>query len=97
MGSPIELPIPTCYFAKHVPVDGSELPTTPTTPTALDESVILLQDLKQAGFHSVDFIKGLNVEQAASAMEAISRLHALTLALKVSHTSVAEGPQVVLI
>jgi len=74
----IELPIPKCYYAQHVPVEGS-----PTTPGALEESVILLQDLKHAGFYSVDFVTGLTVLEAGAALEAIARFHALSLGLKV--------------
>lgn len=88
---PIKLPIPKCYMAKYVPSDNPDSP--PATPTQIDESVIILEDLKHEGYQDVDFIKGLTLEQAESALEAISRLHGLSLAMKVFLLSAVDERQ----
>lgn len=63
-----DLPIPQCYHARY---------------TADTESVLVLENLKQRGYQSVEFSRGLSLSQAESALEAVARLHGLSLALKV--------------
>uniref|UniRef100_A0A8D8ZHQ4 Uncharacterized oxidoreductase dhs-27 n=1 Tax=Cacopsylla melanoneura TaxID=428564 RepID=A0A8D8ZHQ4_9HEMI len=66
----IDLPIPKCFYSEYN-VAGSEL-----------ESVLVLDNLKHRGFHSVPFSTGLSLAQCRVALEAVSRVHALTLAMK---------------
>ncbi|XP_067004874.1 uncharacterized protein [Anabrus simplex] len=75
---PIELPIPRCYHALYT--QGSNNPDS--SPTA-SESVLVLENLKPQGFSGADFSRGLTLRQTESALEAVARLHALSLALKV--------------
>jgi hypothetical protein len=75
---PLELPIPRCYHARYTP--GTNSPNSSPTPS---ESVLVLENLKSRGFQGADFSRGLTLRQAESALEAVARLHALSLALKV--------------
>lgn len=43
----------------------------------------MLENIKPAGYSSADFSRGLTLRQARAAMEAIARVHALSLCLKV--------------
>lgn len=78
----IVLPLPKCYLGKYVPFEFLEQPPSPTNQ--INESIIILKNLKKDGYYSVDFTKGLTFQQAQSAFEAISRLHALSLVMKVN-------------
>lgn len=75
---PLELPIPRCFHARYTP--GRNSPNSSPTPS---ESVLVLENLKSRGFQGADFSRGLTLRQAESALEAVARLHALSLALKV--------------
>lgn len=75
----LELPIPRCYHARYTP--GKNSPNSSPTPS---ESVLVLENLKSRGFQGADFSRGLTLMQAESALEAVARLHALSLALKVN-------------
>ncbi|GLH13824.1 Uncharacterized protein GBIM_18313, partial [Gryllus bimaculatus] len=87
--APLPLPIPRCFHARYaaggcVPEgdgeggggDGDASPTP-------CESVLVLENLKTRGFRGADFSRGLSLRQAAAALDAVARLHALSLALKV--------------
>lgn len=68
-----QLPIPKCYY--------------PTGDDDLDgsmETILILEDLKSHDYHSPDFSKGLTLAQATLALEAIAKMHALSLAMKMS-------------
>lgn len=68
----IELPIPECIHAHYnTDIDSAA------------QSVLVLENLKMKGYSSCDFSKGLSLQQARSALEAIARVHALSLVLKV--------------
>lgn len=69
----IELPIPKCYHARYN-TDNDD---------SVAQSVLVLENLKQQGYSECQFSHGLTLEQANSALEAIARLHALSLVLKV--------------
>nr|CAD7445122.1 unnamed protein product [Timema bartmani] len=73
---PLELPIPRCYHA-HYAAPGED------AEGSLSESVLVLENLKSRGFLGADFSRGLTLRQARAALEAVARLHALSLALKV--------------
>ncbi|KDR08234.1 uncharacterized protein LOC110839661 [Zootermopsis nevadensis] len=75
---PLELPIPRCYHARYTP--GKDSPNSSPIPS---ESVLVLENLKSRGFQGADFSRGLTLRQAESALEAVARVHALSLALKV--------------
>lgn len=75
---PLELPIPRCFHARYTP--GKNSPNSSPTPS---ESVLVLENLNSRGFQGADFSRGLTLRQAESALEAVARLHALSLALKV--------------
>nr|CAD7574951.1 unnamed protein product [Timema californicum] len=74
--SPLELPIPRCYHA-HYAAPGED------AEGSLSESVLVLENLKSRGFRGADFSRGLTLREARAALEAVARLHALSLALKV--------------
>ena len=76
---PLELPIPRCFHARYTA--GKNSPNSSPTPS---ESVLVLENLKSRGFQGADFSRGLTLRQAESALEAVARLHALSLALKVN-------------
>lgn len=80
--SPIRLPIPKCYLGKYVPFAFSDTP--PSTPDKINESIIVMEDLKKQGYCNVNFENGLTLDQVKSAFESVSRLHALSLAMKVN-------------
>lgn len=76
----ISMPIPRCYHAHYSAgstgtEDGGGSPQPP-------ESVLVLENLKPAGYTSADFSRGLTLRQTRSAIEAIARVHALSLCLK---------------
>lgn len=75
--SPIELPIPRCYHAHYSA--GSMDEGSPQPP----ESVLVLENIKPSGYTSADFSRGLTLRQTKAAIEAIARVHALSLCLKV--------------
>ncbi|XP_046673671.1 uncharacterized protein LOC124362856 [Homalodisca vitripennis] len=68
----IELPIPKCLHARYNADNDS-----------VAQSVLVLENLKVQGYSSCEFSQGLTLQQAQSALEAIARLHALSLVLKV--------------
>lgn len=72
ISSDIELPIPQCYHARYN-----------TDSDTLTQSVLVLENLKMRGYSGCEFSKGLTLPQAQAALEAVARLHALSLCLKV--------------
>lgn len=82
---PLELPIPRCYHARYTP--GKDSPNSSPIPS---ESVLVLENLKSRGFQGADFSRGLTLRQAESALEAVARVHALSLALKVTVNSLTQ-------
>ncbi|XP_018328541.1 uncharacterized protein LOC108739233 [Agrilus planipennis] len=74
--APITLPIPNCYYAHYAA--GSTQPE-PTPP----ESVLVLENIKSLGFHGGEISRGLTLRQVRAAVEAISKIHALSLCLKI--------------
>ncbi|KAL7288617.1 uncharacterized protein LOC106648405 [Trichogramma pretiosum] len=74
---PIELPIARCIHAHYSPASGSE--ESPEPP----ESYLVLENLASKGYESAEFSRGLTLKQAEAALDAIARLHALSLTLKV--------------
>ncbi|XP_014239154.1 uncharacterized protein LOC106674453 [Cimex lectularius] len=68
----IELPIPQCYHARYSGSGDSPV-----------ESVLVLENLKSSGYEVMEFARGLTLDQAKSALEAVAKLHALSLAMKV--------------
>lgn len=68
----IELPIPKCFHARYS-----------TDSDTLTQSVLVLENLKMQGYTGCEFSRGLTLKQTQAALEAVARLHALSLALKV--------------
>lgn len=75
---PITLPIPRCYHA-HYSAGSTEEDGSPQPP----ESVLVLENIKPSGYNSADFSRGLTLQQTKAAIEAIARVHALSLCIKV--------------
>ncbi len=71
-----QLPIPKCYY----PLGDEEI-----DPSL--ETILVLEDLKSHDYHSPDFSAGLTVDQAILALEAIAKMHALSLAMRMSQTT----------
>ncbi|XP_011645608.1 uncharacterized protein LOC105432479 [Pogonomyrmex barbatus] len=74
---PIILPVPKCYHAHYSPAGGTD--DSPVPP----ESILVLEDLGASGFTSVKFSEGLTLDQATIALDAIARIHAHSLSMKV--------------
>ncbi|KYN26731.1 PREDICTED: uncharacterized protein LOC108758098 [Trachymyrmex cornetzi] len=72
----IILPVPVCYDAHYSPAGGTD--DSPVPP----ESMLVLQDLSD-NFNSVEFSRGLTLDQAMAALDAIARIHAHSLSMKV--------------
>lgn len=75
-GDDLRLPIPKCYYA-HYSTGATE--PEPCPP----ESVLVLENIKPNGFIGADFAHGLTLRQATSAVEAVARVHGMSLSLKV--------------
>ncbi|KYN39483.1 putative oxidoreductase dhs-27 [Trachymyrmex septentrionalis] len=73
----ILLPVPICYHAHYSPAGGTD--DSPVPP----ESMLVLDDLSYDGYNSVEFSKGLTLHQAMAALDAIARIHAHSLSMKV--------------
>ncbi|XP_065340936.1 uncharacterized protein LOC135940114 [Cloeon dipterum] len=67
------LPIPHCLHA--------------TYRASPHHSVLVLENLKAQGYKSADFAEGLSLDQAKAALEALARMHSLSLVLKVREGS----------
>lgn len=74
---PIVLPVPECYHAHYSPASGSD--DSPIPP----ESILVLDDLGASRFESIKFSEGLTLDQATVALDAIARIHAHSLSMKV--------------
>ncbi|XP_071556289.1 uncharacterized protein [Temnothorax nylanderi] len=73
----IILPVPACYHAHYSPAGGTD--DSPVPP----ESMLVLEDLSDDGFQSVKFSEGLTLNEAMAALDAIARIHAHSLSMKV--------------
>lgn len=73
----IPLSVPMCYHAQYTPAEETE--DNITTP----DSILVLQDLRDSDFCNIKFRKGLTYDQTKVALEAIARIHAHSLAMKV--------------
>ncbi|XP_078033135.1 putative oxidoreductase dhs-27 [Augochlora pura] len=76
-GEEIPLSVPVCYHAQYMPAQETE--DTMTTP----DSILVLQDLRDSDFCNIKFQKGMTFDQTQVALEAIARIHAHSLAMKV--------------
>lgn len=73
----IVLPVPVCYYAYYSRAGGTaENPIPP-------KSVLVLDDLRDADFRNAKFREGLTLDQTKVALDAIARIHAHSLAMKV--------------
>lgn len=68
-----QLPIPKCYY----PIGDEDLDSSL-------ETILILEDLKSHDYYSPDFSKGLSLNQATLALEAIAKTHAVSLAMRIS-------------
>lgn len=73
----ILLPVPKCFHAHYSPAGGTD--DSPVPP----ESMLVLDDLSDDGYESVKFSKGLTFNEAMAALDAIARMHAHSLSMKV--------------
>lgn len=73
----IVLPIPRCIHAYYSPAGGTE--DSPVPP----ESFLVLENLGPKGFEGAEFSRGLTLKQTEAALNAVARIHALSLTLKV--------------
>lgn len=74
---PIVLSVPQCYHAHYSPAGGTD--DSPVPP----ESMLVLEDLRDCGYENAKFSEGLTLDQAKIALDAIARIHAHSLAMKV--------------
>jgi aminoglycoside phosphotransferase (APT) family kinase protein len=72
----IRLPIPKCYYAHYSAGSGDPEPSPP-------ESVLVLENIKPAGYSGADFSRGLTLRQTTAAVDAIAHIHGLSLAIKI--------------
>lgn len=70
-----QLPIPKCYYPmdERILIDSTE-------------TILILEDLKAHDYYSPNFSKGLHLNQAILALEAIAKIHAISLAIRLSNT-----------
>lgn len=73
----IVLPVPVCYHAHYNPAGGTD--ESPVPP----ESILVLDDLRDSDFRNAKFREGLTYDQTKVALDAIARIHAHSLAMKV--------------
>ncbi|XP_012062421.1 PREDICTED: uncharacterized protein LOC105625704 [Atta cephalotes] len=73
----ITLPVPRCFHAHYSPAGGTD--ESPVPP----ESMLVLDNLSDDGYESVEFSRGLTLDQAMAALDAIARIHAHSLSMKV--------------
>lgn len=73
----IILPVPRCYHAHYSPAGGTD--DSPVPP----ESMLVLDDLSDDNYESVKFSEGLTFNEAMAALDAIARMHAHSLSMKV--------------
>lgn len=74
--TPLPLPIPQCYYAHYSPSSDDPDPSPP-------ESVLVLENIKPRGYTGADFSRGLTLRQTTAAVDAIARIHGLSLSLKI--------------
>ncbi|XP_034193532.2 putative oxidoreductase dhs-27 isoform X1 [Osmia lignaria lignaria] len=73
----IVLSVPVCYHAHYTPAEETD--DSPTTP----DSILVLHDLRDSAFRNIKFREGLTYDQTKVALDAIARIHAHSLAMKV--------------
>lgn len=79
---PLSIAVPKCFYSRYKsglldpPLAGDSSPEPP-------ESILVLQDMRPLGYETVNLSKGLTLEEAESAVEAIAVIHALTLGMKI--------------
>ncbi|XP_053975758.1 uncharacterized protein LOC128896360 [Hylaeus anthracinus] len=76
-GDEIPLSVPVCYHAQYTPAEESDCFLTTC------DSILVLQDLHDSDFWNIQFRKGMSYDQTKVALEAIARIHAHSLAMKV--------------
>lgn len=80
---PMPIAVPKCFYSCYKsglmdPAVASE-DSSPEPP----ESILVLQDMRPLGYETANLSKGLTIEEAESAIEAIAAIHALTLGMKI--------------
>lgn len=70
-----QLPIPKCYY----PISDKDIDSSV-------ETILVLEDLKSHDYRNPDFSTGLTLEEACLALESIARMHAISLAMRISRT-----------
>lgn len=82
--SDIRIPIPKCYYGYYFAGQTEPEPSPP-------ESVLVLDNLKSAGYIGSDFSRGLTLKQTRAAIEAIAQMHALSLSYKIKEAESLTG------
>ena len=69
--------VPKCFHTHYSP---GKLPAngSPEPP----ESILVLEDMRSAGYKGISFVDGLNLEQVEYAIKAVAVVHALSLGMK---------------
>jgi hypothetical protein len=76
----VTLGVPRCYFAKyHTQPQGQEDEGANLVDA---ESVLVLEDMRPAGFSMRDFNSGLSLEEAYAALRQIAIIHSLSWAMQ---------------
>lgn len=78
----MSISVPKCFYSRYKsclldPQAGDD--SSPEPP----ESILVLQDMRPLGYQTANLSKGLTLEEAESAIEAIATIHALTLGMKI--------------
>lgn len=79
---PLCIAVPKCFYSRYTsgllsqPLADDSSPEPP-------ESILVLQDMRPLGYQTANLSKGLSLEEAESAIEAIAAVHALTLGMKI--------------
>lgn len=78
---PLTIAVPKCFYSRYSSGLLSSLAddSSPEPP----ESILVLQDMRPLGYQTANLSKGLTLEEAESAIEAIAAIHALTLGMKI--------------
>lgn len=78
----IKLAVPRCYFAKYHTQTQTHVGDDENNSVSDAESVLVLEDMRPAGFTMKDFNTGLSLEEAYAALSEIAVVHAVSWAMQ---------------
>lgn len=79
---PLSIAVPKCFYSRYKSVLLETSVADDKSPEP-PESILVLQDMRPLGYQTANLSKGLTLEEAESAIEAIAAIHALTLGMKI--------------